>query len=166
MQTIKSVLFVSVVILTQNNFDATKVPGLESCYPGSDYPGIFERSELISQASDGEKEYFLIYLYEPDFPYPDRLIISRPAQGGDCTQEWLDVTGDDLALSRGLNNPQIGRLLKLGMYQKKLETFGREGLQDYINEAAQESSSWYKEDIWALKQLGLSIPENVIEIEE
>ena len=152
------------IVLAQDNYNATKLKGLEACYP--DWSGYFERSELISKATDEEKEYFLLYLYQPNTTDPDPLVISLPLKGGDCTEEFLSVTGDDIALSDALNDVNIGRKLTLGLYQKELENLGKEGLQDYINEVAQVNSHWHEEDIWALKQLGLSIPENVRAIEK
>ena len=163
MQIIQSLLFASAVVLAQDNFNATKLPGLEACYP--DWSGYFERSELVSQARDEEKEYFFIRLYQPNTKDPDRLVISQPLEGGNCNQELLDITGDALSLSKGLNNRQIGYQLTLGLYQKELESLGAEGLQNYLKEVAQVNPYWHEEQIWALKQLGLSIPENVRAIE-
>ena len=134
---------------------------VKACFP--EWEGYFERSEFISQANDQQKDYYLIHLYQPQTEFPDLLVISLPVGGGDCIQEVLNITGDDISLSAALNNPQIGRQLTLELYQREIEKFGRESVQQHLNETAQSSSSieWHEEDIWALQQLGFSIPKNV-----
>ncbi len=158
MEIIKSILLASSVFLAQGNFNSTRVLGLEACYPNW---GIYETSKLISQAWNEEKEYFLIYLYLPNWEYPQPLVISRPLKGRECTQEWFNHMGDDVSLYRALNERQIARQLTLGMYEKELETVTKEDLQNHINEVAKVNPDWREENIWALKQLGFSIPSNV-----
>ena len=158
MEIIKSILLASQILIAQGDFNSTRLIGLEACYPNWD---IYETSKLISQAWNEEKEYFLIYLYEPNFPYPVTLVISRPLKGRECTQEWFNHMGDDVSLYRALKERQIARQLTLGMYEKEIEELGKEYLQNHINEVAKVNSTWREENIWALKQLGFSIPPNV-----
>ncbi len=159
MEIIKSILLASQIFIAQGDFNSTRVLGLEACYP--DLNGFFERSELMSQTWDEEKEYFLIYLYEPNLLEPYNLVISRPLKGKGCTQEWLDLTGDEVSLYKGFNNRQIARQLTLRRYEKRLETISKEQLQEQLNELAEVNPNWREEDVWALKQLGFSIPPNV-----
>ncbi len=158
MEIIKSILLASQILIAQGDFNSTRLIGLEACYPNWD---IYETSKLISQAWNEEKEYFLIYLYLPNFPAPDTLVISRPLKGRECTQEWFNHMGDDVSLYRALNERQIARQLTLGFYEKEIQTSGRESLQNQIDELAKINPNWREENIWALKQLGFSIPPNV-----
>jgi hypothetical protein len=134
---------------------------LQACIP--DWDGYFDRVELIGQTRYRGKDYFLLYLYQPKTQYPDPLVISLPTEGGHCTQEFLNVTGDDISLSQALGNREIARQLKLSFYQQELKKLGREGLQRSINEKASEGDrlEWFEEDVWALQQLGIAIPANV-----
>ena len=158
MEIIKSILLASQILIAQGDFNSTRLIGLEACYPNWD---IYETSKLISQAWNEEKEYFLIYLYLPNFPAPDTLVISRPLKGEGCTQEWFNHMGDNVSLYRALNERQIARQLTLGFYENKIKISGREVLQNQIDELAKVNSNWWKESIWALKQLGFFIPSNV-----
>ncbi|MDJ0647133.1 MAG: hypothetical protein QNJ60_00365 [Xenococcaceae cyanobacterium MO_188.B19] len=161
MQIIKTILLAGSILLAQGNSDQ-KIPGLEACYPNW---GNYEISKFISQTENEQKEYFLIYMYQPNFPYPAPLIISRPLNGGACKEEWFNHMGSDISFYRALGDRQIARQLNLGMYQKELKNTTKEAYQNFINEVAQVNSQWREERIWALKQLGFSIPENVRSID-
>jgi hypothetical protein len=157
-------LFVAFLIVVGASHPSTaSIPTekLQACIPN--WNGYFDRVELIGQTRYRGKDYFLLYLYQPKTQYPDPLIISLPAEGGNCTQEFLNVTGDDISFSKALKNREIGRQLKLSFYQQKFKQLGREGLQRYVNEKASEGFQleWYEEDVWALQQLGITIPANV-----
>ncbi len=157
MQIIKTILLTGSMLLAQVNSE-NKIPGLEACYPNW---GGYEISKFISQTKNQKKEYYLIYMYEKNFPHPAPLIISRPLNGGSCTEEWFNHMGSDISFNKALGNRQIARQLVLGMYQKELENYTKEAYQNLLDEVAKVNSEWREENIWALKQLGFSIPENV-----
>ena len=152
---------VLMISLSQATLAEVTVKDWQACIP--DWNGYFERSELVSQTQADAKEYFLLYLYQPGTQSPDPLVISRPVGGGECTQEFLNVTGDDVSLSQALGSREVGRQLTLGIYQKDLERLGRDGLQRHVNEAASGAApvEWHDEHVWALQQLGIVIPDNV-----
>ncbi|MBP0019421.1 MAG: hypothetical protein J7647_17940 [Cyanobacteria bacterium SBLK] len=138
------------------------VEALQTCIP--DWNGFFARSEIVGSTQYEGKEYVLLHLYQPDTPFPDPLVVSRPVGGGDCTQEFLDISGSDVSLAEVLGEREIGRQLTLALYRGELERLGREGLQQQVNEAAEGENAveWWDEEVWALRQLGIEIPSNVV----
>jgi len=136
--------------------------GLKPCFP--DWDGYFarDRAELVAQTQQGGERYFLFHIYQPQVEDPEPLIVSKPVGNGECTREHLNVTGHRSSWSKALGNRTVGRQLKLGLYKADLERMGQQGLQQHVNEAARASDrAWLAEDVWALRQLGISVPKSV-----
>jgi hypothetical protein len=137
------------------------IPQLTACIP--DWDGFYQRTKIVSSTRFNQKDYYLLHAYQVGSEDPDNLVISVPATGGTCQQEFLDVGGNEPCLSKVLGNP-IGRELTLGLYQRELEALGRDQVQANIEKAAasREQVPWCEETIWSLQQLNFSIPNNVV----
>ena len=128
---------------------------LNSCIPSNQVA----RAELIGTTRLQETEYYLLAAYEQGDEVGSDLVIS--AAGGACKRILYNPMGDRLALSSQV--PQaVARQLTLQRYQREIDRIGREAFQQQVNQSTSgESITWYDEEIWALKQLGISVPDTV-----
>ena len=158
-----AVLLVLALNAIKVNAQEVTVDSLRACIP--DWGGYFNqaRTEIVSSTTEGSKEYYLLHLYQVDSKYPDPLIVSRSGDNKDCTEEYLDISGSNLSLSEALGD--VGQKLTDELYQKELKSLSKEGLQKQVNEAAAKKKTevtWRKDDVVALKKLGIKIPNNVV----
>jgi len=140
------------------NAQTSQIPDVvKDCLPTKTRPAI-ARSELIAQASFKDKIYYLLSAIPASGNGID-LVIS--VKGDRCTQEFFNAPGDQVSLTSVVGQ-EAARKLALGRYQREIKQFGRPKLQQQINQAAiAPNGVFYPEDIWALKQLGFSIPAQV-----
>jgi hypothetical protein len=130
---------------------------LKPCLPTQTRLPI-ERVEAIAQTKTHQKVYYLLAAY-PASGYGIDLVIS--VKQGRCQQEFFNPAGEVRSLTSTLE-PDVARQLALGRYKRELQMLGRAKLQEHINQAAASSNGvFYPEDIWALRQLGFSIPKTV-----
>lgn len=130
---------------------------VKPCLPTQTRPSIV-RSELVAQASSKGKTYYLLSAVPTSGNGIDLIIsVNRDR----CTQEFFNAPGDAVSLTSVVGQ-EVARKLAFGRYQREVEKFGRQKLQQQINQAAKAANGlFYPEDIWALKQLGFSIPATV-----
>lgn len=127
---------------------------VKACLPTKTRPAIM-RSELVAQTRSQGKTYYLLSAFPASGNGID-LVIS--ARGNQCTQEFFNAPGDTVSLTSVVGQ-EVARKLAFGRYQHEIEQLGRRELQQQINQAAKASNGvFYPEDIWALRQLGFSIP--------
>ncbi len=136
---------------------------LEACIPSWD--GFFNGSKtrIVASTTEGDKEYHLLHLYQIDSDYANPLVVSTSTQGGDCQQEYLDISGSNISLPDALGG-DVGQRLVDALYERDLERLGKEGLQQKAEEVAGQKDSqviWRKDDVTALKKLNITIPSNV-----
>lgn len=129
---------------------------IKACLPTRTRPAIV-RSELITQTRSQDKTYYLLSALPASSNGID-LVIS--ANGNRCAQEFFNAPGDTVSLTSVVGQ-EIARKLAFGRYQHEIEQLGRRKLQQQIKQAAASNGVFYPEDIWALKQLGFSIPATV-----
>ncbi|MBE9011156.1 hypothetical protein IQ250_13150 [Pseudanabaenaceae cyanobacterium LEGE 13415] len=135
----------------------TKIPDvIKNCLPTQTRP-VLVRSELIAQTRSQGKTYYLLSAVPASGNGID-LVIST--HGNRCTQEFFNASGDTVSLTSVVGQ-EVSRKLAFGRYQHEIEQLGRRQLQQGINQAAASNGVLYPEDIWALKQLGFSIPATV-----
>jgi len=158
---ILSAVFITSFIPTPAQTSAELSRQLAACIP--DWDGFYQRTELVASTRFEQKDYYLLHAYQVGSEDPDNLVISVPITGGNCQEEFLDVGGNEPCLSNVLGNP-VGRELTLGLYQREVETLGRDGVQANIEQAAagREPVHWCEETIWSLQELNFQIPNNVV----
>ena len=136
----------------------TRLPAaLKPCIPSDQAAKV----EPIAKARVSGIEYYLLSAYELNDTQGTDLVISL--QGNRCTQAFYNPMGDPISLANALGK-QVARQLTLGRYQRKIKEIGRDKFQQEINESAAKSKqvTWWDEEVWALQQLKLKIPKNVI----
>ena len=128
---------------------------LNDCIPSNQVA----RAELIGTTRLQGTEYYLLAAYEQGDEVGSDLVIS--SVGGTCKRIFYNPMGDRLALSSQV--PQaVARQLTLQRYQREIDRIGREGFQQRVNQSGSgESVTWYDEEVWGLKQLGISVPATV-----
>jgi hypothetical protein len=127
------------------------------CLPIQTRPAIV-RSELIAQTRSQSKTYYLLSAIPASGNSID-LVIS--VNRNRCTQEFFNAPGDTVSLTSVVGQ-EVARKLAFERYQQEVEKFGRQKLQQQINQAAKAANGvFYPEEVWALKQLGFSIPATV-----
>lgn len=135
----------------------SKIPDvIRSCLPTQTRPAIV-RSELIAQTRSQSKIYYLLSAFPASGNGID-LVIS--VNGNRCTQEFFNAPGDTVSLTSVVGQ-EVARKLALGRYQHEIKRFGRPKLQQQVNQAAASNGVFYPEDVWALRQLGFSVPTTV-----
>lgn len=106
-------------------------------------------------------EYYLLSAYELNDTQGTDLVISL--QGDRCKQVFYNPMGDPIPLANAVGK-QVARQLTLGRYRRKIKEIGRDKFQQEINESAANSKQvfWWDEEVWALRQLRLKVPKNVV----
>ncbi len=150
-----------------------------ACIPDNP-PGIVEAVEVAGLAEVDGTDYIYLYAYDTEIPantensndptapnyeaYPSNLVIS--VTDGACEMEHFNPMGDPIPLAQTLDQ-EVARLLTLDRYQRTIEQIGRDGLQARINRWAEDSggngSYLWDEEQWALEQLGMAIPESLLD---
>jgi hypothetical protein len=116
------------------------------------------RTALIGSTQLQGKEYYLLAAYSQNEAAD--LIIS--VTGDRCTEEFFNPMGDPIPLASAVPEA-VAQQLTLARYQQRIEREGKETLQQQIDRSAAsaESPAWFAEEVWALQQLGITIPKNV-----
>ena len=148
---------------------------VEACIPNNP-PGIVKNVDLGATATVDDRTYYFFYAYDGPIPenpepsdpnqpnyegYPSNLVISVNAQG--CRMDHFNPMNDPIPLAQTLPR-DVARLLTLDRYERTIEQIGRDGLQARINswEATPLGSKLWDEEQWALEQLGMDIPPELI----
>lgn len=134
------------------------LPGvLKGCLPTQTRPPIV-RVEAIAQTRLNNQDYYLLSAYPASGPGIDLVISVANRQ---CKQEFFNPTGDTGSLTQVIGQ-DAARQLALGRYRREVRQFGKARVQQQINQAAAAPNGvFYPEDVWALRQLGFSIPTTV-----
>jgi hypothetical protein len=156
------------------------------CIP-TEPPGMIRDGvRLAARAAVNGRTYYWFYAYRspdsmPEFKpstteaqerqgKPDNLIIS--VANGQCQRELYDLVGDHRPLTEIPNRNgdtlslQVVRQLALDRYKRTIARIGRARLQQRVNRwgtgEGQQQFYIYPYERWALEQLGISIPERII----
>lgn len=147
-------------VLGTANFTPTQaleIPSsIKPCLPTQTRPPI-ERVETIAHTQAHQKDYYLLSAYSASGQGIDLVISTKRGQ---CQQEFFNPAGEVSSLTQTLGQ-DVARQLALGRYRRELQMLGRTKLQERINGTAASKGIFYAEDVWALRQLGFSIPQSV-----
>lgn len=130
---------------------------LNPCIPSDQAAKV----EPIGKARVSGIEYYLLSAYELNDTQGTDLVISL--QGDRCKQVFYNPIGDPIPLANAVGK-QVARQLTLSRYQRRIKKLGRDKFQQQINESAVNSKQvvWWDEEVWALRQLELKVPKNVV----
>lgn len=129
---------------------------LNDCIPSAQVA----RSELVGQTQLQGREYYLLAAYEQGDEIGSDLVIS--VTNGTCEQLLYNPMGDRISLTTVV--PQaVAQQLTLARYRREIQRSSEETFQQQINQAAAstQNPNWFAEEVWALQQLGITVPINV-----
>jgi hypothetical protein len=129
---------------------------LNDCIPSAQVA----RSELVGQTQLQGREYYLLAAYEQGDEIGSDLVISTA--DGTCEQLLYNPMGDRISLTTVV--PQaVAQQLTLARYRREIQRSSEETFQQQINQAAASTQNpiWFAEEVWALQQLGITVPDNV-----
>lgn len=118
------------------------------------------RSELIGSSRLQGKDYYLLATYTENNQQPTNLIIS--VTNGRCEEVFFNPMGDRVPFASVV--PQsIAQQLTLARYRQEIQRIGKDRFQQQVNQgaAATRNPTWFAEEVWALRQLGITVPANV-----
>jgi len=136
-------------------------PVPDSVLPCVPSPPVVTKVAEWGRWQQGETTYFYLAAYNETLPKRgDDLVIRQRAK--DCERVHFFPT-EVLPLAHSLPTP-VARNLRLQRYELWVEAHSPAELQAQVNAATagQETVLWWDEEVWALQQLGIEIPENVI----
>jgi hypothetical protein len=162
MKTILRVIFAVMLAIALSTFpsqaESGEVPAVVTqCIPQQTRQAI-TRTALIGSTQLQGKEYYLLAAYSQNEAAD--LIIS--VTGDRCVEEFFNPMGDPIPLASAVPEA-VAQQLTLARYQQWIDREGKEALQQQIDRAAAytENPAWFAEEVWALQQLGITIPNNV-----
>lgn len=151
------VMIISVANAKTQNTSQLLPTAIKPCIPSTQVA----KAELVSKAHSGNVEYYLLNAYELNDTQGADLVISLT--GDRCREIFYNPMGDAIPLASSVSK-EVARQLTLGRYQQEIKKIGREKFQQRLNESTSQQKQvfWWDEEVWALRQLGFKIPQNVV----
>jgi hypothetical protein len=149
-------LIVSFMLMGNRAVLAQSIPSaVTTCIPTQQVT----RTELIGKTELQGKGYYLLAAYGQGDDGAIDLLIS--VAGGQCQKVLFNPTGDRLSLKSAV--PQAAaRQLTLQRYRQALNQQGRSKMQQQVNEWAKTAgATGYDEEVWALRQIKIAVPNHV-----
>ena len=118
------------------------------------------RSELIGSSQLQGKDYYLLAAYTENSQAPTNLIIA--VTNGRCEEVFFNPMGDRVPFASVV--PQsVAQQLTLARFQREIQRIGKDRFQQQVSEgaASTQNPTWFAEEVWALRQLGITVPANV-----
>ena len=118
------------------------------------------RSELIGSSRLQGRGYYLLATYTKNNQQPTNLIVA--VTNGSCEELFFNPMGDRVPFASVV--PQsVAQQLTLAQYRREIQRIGKDRFQQQVNQgaAATQNPTWFAEEVWALQQLGITVPANV-----
>jgi hypothetical protein len=118
------------------------------------------RSELIGSSRLQGKDYYLLATHTENSQAPTNLIIT--VTNGRCEEVFFNPMGDRVPFASVV--PQsVAQQLTLARFRREIQRLGKDRFQQQVNQgaASTQNPTWFAEEVWALRQLGIAIPANV-----
>lgn len=118
------------------------------------------RSELIGSSRLQGKDYYLLATYTENNQQPTNLIVA--VTNGRCEEVFFNPMGDLVPFTSVV--PQsVAQQLTLAQYRREIQRIGKDRFQQQVNQSAASTRNpiWFAEEVWALRQLGITVPANV-----
>jgi hypothetical protein len=158
-----SVLGIGFVLTTPlGALQAQVLESVSSCIPERIRRPVAYVDNVSNYAFEGET-YYLFGLLEEGKPVdsPPVLLVVKTT-GQDCQEVFFNPGGETVQFAQVM--PQtVARRLTLGLYEHEIDKIGIDKFKADIVKVAGSRTSiiWFDEEVWALRQLGISIPNNV-----
>lgn len=149
---------------------------IHSCINSIEPPGLVRAVDVAGTTAVEGSEYYYLYAYDQEIPdnpeptsaespnwagYPSDLVIS--SQSDRCEIEHLGTPGDRIPLASVVSQV-AARNLTLNRFERVIGAIGRENFIARVeswNTGDGQYSLWDEEE-WALNQLGIDIPEELL----
>jgi hypothetical protein len=135
---------------------------LAACIPTETRKPIDRADPIANYTFEGETYHLLsaFEVGESAEALPTTLVIKTTEQG--CEAVFFNPGGETVQLASTMPL-EVARHLTLGLYEHQISKIGIEQFKTDILEATRSATviTWFDEEIWALQQLGIPIPENV-----
>lgn len=118
------------------------------------------RNELIGSSRLQGKNYYLLATYTENNQQPTNLIVA--VTNGRCEGLFFNPMGDRVPFASVV--PQsVAQQLTLARYRREIQRIGKDRFQQQVSEGAASTQNpiWFAEEVWALRQLGITVPTNV-----
>jgi hypothetical protein len=157
-----SALVVGFILVSPRALQAQVPESVASCIPDRIRKPVARVDNLANYAFE-EETYYLFGLLEEGQPAnaPPVLLVIK-AMGQDCHEVFFNPAGETVQLAQFM--PQtVARRLTLGLYEHQIDKIGIDKFKADIAKvtASRASITWFDEEVWALRQLGIEIPSNV-----
>ncbi len=130
---------------------------IQACVPAEQVA----RVQAVATAQKSGISYYLMNAYQRNDPVPTDLLVSvnRQAQ---CSLLLYNPMGDVIPLSRFVPQDVARQLVKVRFNLAIEKAGGKEKFQQQLlNSANQTDSYWAPEEVWAMNQLGIQLPEGI-----
>lgn len=118
------------------------------------------RSELIGSSRLQGKDYYLLATYTENNQQPTNLIVA--VTNGRCEELFFNPMGNRVPFASVV--PQsVAQQLTLAQYHREIQRIGKDRFQQQVSQGATSTQNpiWFAEEVWALQQLGITVPANV-----
>ena len=118
------------------------------------------RSELIGSGRLESKDYYLLATYTENSQAPTNLIIA--VTNGRCEEVFFNPMGDRIPLA-SVVSLSVAQQLTLARFRREIQRLGKERFQQQVSQgaASTQNPTWFAEEVWALRQLGIAVPAHV-----
>jgi hypothetical protein len=158
-----SILGIGFVLTTPPRALQAQVPeSVASCIPERIRRPIGRVNNVANYAFEGETYYLLGLLEEGEPADSPPVLLVVKTTGQDCQEVFFNPGGETVQFAQVM--PQmVARRLTLGLYEREINEIGMDKFKaDIVKSAGSQASvTWFDEEVWALKQLGIPIPSNV-----
>lgn len=137
------------ISVAQGSVPAAVQPCLQ---PGDSNP--FVRTSLMGNVPQSGRTYYLFHAYKSNNNQSD-LVIS--VANGRCQTEFSNPGGDRMPM-HGAVPLEVAQQLTLKSFQSAIRRDGKAKVAQRVQQAAAQGFTFYPEEIWALRQLGINLP--------
>jgi hypothetical protein len=118
------------------------------------------RSELIGSTRLQGKDYYLLATYTENNQQPTNLIVA--VTNGRCEELFFNPMGDRVPFASAVPR-SVAQQLTLAQYRGEIQRIGKDRFQQQVIQGATttQNPTWFAEEVWALRQLGITVPANV-----
>lgn len=157
-----SVLGIGFVLTTPRALQAQAPESISSCIPERIRRPVARVDNVSNYAFEGET-YYLFGLLEEGKPVdsPPVLLVVK-TMGQACQEVFFNPGGETVQFAQVMPLT-VARRLTLGLYEHEIDKIGIDKFKaDIVKVASSQTSiTWFDEEVWALRQLGIPIPNNV-----
>lgn len=112
------------------------------------------RSSWVGKTSHQGREYNLIHVFDTS---GQRFDVVVSTENGQCREDFFNPMGDRMPLHGSVPLPVAQQFALRGL-QQSIQRDGKAKVVQRLHQAAAQGFTFYPEEIWALRQLGINLP--------